>query len=337
MATKKKDDATSKIVSALSDDTMRQRLIGAVSDHALEQPLATWLDVEAAVEIVVDALVPANVAAGTERHVVPFRSRLREHFETTGETAADLMPDDFPERIVAIFSSSRLPKASWAQGAIDRAKLRTLFAPVVQDILLGFTRKLPLPGLAGDASESASSSKRGGIGARLRKSAGSFVDAGKGVLGSLGADLERRIQSVASDFSQQAMSDARDKIKARLRSDEGRQLLEEMRRDLLDRVLKTPLVEIIDDLERGPVEELLALGPDFVDHNRQLETFRAFIRDELNALLALEGERSVRDLLDEAGLLDALRTQALARADQPVADFARSKAFGDWLNDALKG
>lgn len=347
MATRKKKAETQaqRIAAALSGDdaALRERGMSVVLDFVLDQPLATYLDADAAVALMVEASTGPNAATQIERHLRPGWDRHVARCEENGETPGDAIPADVRDRIVRLITTTRPPKAEWSKDAVDPKLIRELFAPVVQEFLLGFARKLPLPGVGARDESAASGASRGsgfGIRNRLKQSVekrtAGIVEASKSVLGGLSAEVERQIQSAARDFSESAHRDVRDALLNRLRSDEGRRLLTEIVTQAVDRVLDTPLSEMNADVDALPWDEIWALVPPIVEHNREREPIVETVRAELEAVLAVEGERTVRELLDEAGTLDRTVALVLEHADAPARAFFGSDPFVDWVDALLE-
>ena len=135
-------------------------------------------------------------------------------------------------------------------------------------------------------------------------------------IGTLSDGVERQLQAAARDFSQTAMSNARKSLRDRLRSDEGKEILAEIRTQFLDRLVQTPVFELLEDANALPQDEIFALVPQVLDHNRVRPEVQAAIAGEIASFLELEGARSGRDILDEAGLLE---------------DFFASRGFKSWI------
>jgi hypothetical protein len=206
---------------------------------------------------------------------------------------------------------------------------------------MGFARKLPIPGRSGSGGGTEDRSRTGfGIRSRIKESASKraekFVEAGKSVLGGLSAEVERQIQTAASEFSQSAERDIRRAFVDRIKSEEGRALLAQIVEQAVAHVLRTPIAELNRDAEELPWDDLWALVPPVVEHNRDRAPVVAAIRDELEALLEVEGARSVREVLTEAGLLDDTVASLLAHSKEPAAAFFGGQAFRALAEDLLK-
>lgn len=320
------------------ENARRTAFIALAVDHTLAQPVRDFVHFEDIADVLTEALTDANAEKLIAEELHPMRQRVLEHFQATKETPRDLLPPRVPERVIAIVAKGNRPRAAWAKGAVDVAPIRGLLSPIVQDVLLSFSKKLPIPGLGGEAPAAQEKPSRSGglLGSALRKSAGSIADMGKAALGNISGELEKKIQATTRDFSNQALGEIRSAIAERLQSDEGQKVIRDIRVSLIERFLDTPVHVIMDDANRAPVEALVGLVPDVLEHNRGRSQLRDFIQKEVEYQLATYGDRSVGELLDNYGLKSALRDRIVARIDRPVAQFIESPGFEAWLSDLLQ-
>ncbi len=117
----------------------------------------------------------------------------------------------------------------WLKGAVDPDDIRQLVAPVIQQMLLRFASKLPIPGFSGGSGGGGGGggSGLGGlvgmIGKQVQKSAGQLAEAGKSVM-----------NSVARDFSRTATTEFRAALAVRMKSDEGKKIVLRIRERVVD-------------------------------------------------------------------------------------------------------
>ncbi len=335
---------TKTITERLSQDnsTYRNDLLELAVDYAFTLPLETVIDVDDFASVITEAITDINAEKLFDEEILPLLDRLATHFQDTNETPRDLLPEGTANRLIAIVSKGKRPKANWAKGSVDVVPIRGLIAPIVQDVLMNFTRHLPIPGLGGDGGESAHESdaytrkKRSGmLGKAIRKGAGSLADISKTAMGSLGGELERKIQTTTREFSANALVDIRKSIQKQLASPEGQEVIRETRISITNRFLDTPIHILLEDLYRLPLPDLTKLVPPIAEHNRVRPQLRTFIEHEVGFHLEKRGKQSVGELLDEFHLKDELRKRVLIRLDGPVQQFTQSKAFKAWLKTLL--
>ncbi len=330
-------DARQRIVTSLveGDGSLRRAGMELIVDHVLTQPLETWLDVDTLSSLLIDALSHGNAARGIERHVLPGLARVQHALAASQETVGDTVPDDARAAIDALVTHPSGPRFAWLRGALDRDKLRTLIAPALQEVLVSFASHIPLAGRDGGAGGAARVAA--GLVGQLGRSTGERLrNLGKSVADGLGVDIEAKLRDAARDASQGAVSGLERAITARLATPEGENLVAALARSVLAHVLATPMSTILDDLDRLPLADAIRVAAPILEHTLARELWRSIVRNEVRAALALEGARSVRELLEEAGLLAQTRTLILDRADRVAHEFFHGDAFASWIDRLLQ-
>jgi hypothetical protein len=96
----------------------------------------------------------------------------------------------------------------------------------------------------------------------------------------------------------------------------------QIREQVFERLLTAKVSELMDDAEAVPLERLRDVAASLVAANAERDFVRTAVREEVQAWLALEGARTVGDLLTEAGIQDTVRTVLIQRLDGLLAAFA---------------
>jgi len=333
---------TSKVQALLSadDSPARAELTWMAFDALVALPMSVLLGDRELLTIVLSALTRENTARVAELHVLPATARVGARLEAADHKLRDLLPDAARDELVRIIASGKGPRFGWLKGALDPADLRELFAPVVQQVLVQFTSKLPIPGMGGGGSSGGSAGGAlggfvGMLGKQVQKSASQFAEVGKSVMGGLGSELERRMQALARDFSHTAMGELRSAVSDRLKSAEGQAILMRMRDRAIEHVLDAKLADVTRDMLHLPIEELSKLAPEVVVHQREQTLLSALLEAELQAALSVIGQRSLLELLTEAGLYESTRDLVLRIVDPGAKALFASDKFGDWLGRLL--
>lgn len=356
-----------QITEALSAEAspLRDAGVEMMADFLLDRRIAEFIDVEAMVTLTLAALTADNVGRVVEEHLSPAWDRHLFRVEETGEAVGDGLPPEVKRKLEELALIQATPSGAWAKGAVDPALLRELLAPVLQDTLLSFAKKLSASAAAGDdgaesepspaqsraegGGGSAKDGSRGtterpsGIAGRLRKSAKLRAEklasvgktVGKSVAGRVGAQFDRRMASTAKEFSQGALRELREALQERLRSDEGQKLLGQIQRQIIHRVFTTDVAVLMRDANGLPREDLEALvGPTF-EHNAARAFGRQVIGEEVRAFLDCEGDKTFRALAESAGVLGEARTAVVGTMDGLARELFRSPAFATWLGEVL--
>jgi len=331
-------DLTTRIQTLLSGDDSKERaeLVWLAFEAIASQPVSLLLSDHELVPLLLSALTHDNAARVAVRHILPATSRVGEELKRAEQRLRDLLPEAAQHELIRIVVSGRGPRLTWLKGALDPADLRELFAPVVQRVLVQFSAKLPIPGLgAAGAGAGAAGGALGGLvgmlGKQVQKSASQFADVGKSVMGGLGSELERRMQSLARDFSQTAIGELRTAVEERLRSPEGQAILLRMRDRAIEHVLDAKLSDMAVDFMRTPFDALAEVAPSIVVHQREHPLLSALLTMEVSAALEVLGQRSLQDVLMEAGLYESSRDLTLRIIDPGAKALFASETFGAWL------
>jgi hypothetical protein len=305
------------------------------------QPVAVVLADPELPSIVYRALALESVERITRRHVLPGVLRVQGRLGKAHETVQDLLSPDAEKALRALIDAGKGPRFKWLAGAIDPADMQRLLSPVVQQVLTNFASKLPIPGVQGGGSGSTpppsgkGTSLVGLIGKQVSRSASQLAEVGKSVMGGLGSELERRMQALARDFSQGAVGEVRAAVIDRLRSEEGREITGRIRKRILERVLMTEVHVIVDDVLRLPLDQVGRVAEGAVAHTAGTGLFRDALQAELKAVLDEIGQRTLADLLAEAGLLEGVEGLAIRATEPGLVALFRSEPFGDFLDRLL--
>ncbi len=321
----------SRIQALLAAETspLRAELLRMGFDALAAQPLSTVIgDMELA-GLIVEGMVRGNVERITRRHVLPGVLRVQKRLASADEKVRDLLPKDSQATLRALVASGKGPRFAWLKGAIDPGDLQQLIAPVVQQVLTSFVAKLPIPGLSSSGGSSGSSGGSGGLGGLVGKIGKQVSKSASQLAGGLG------LQQIVRDFSQSAAVEVRVAIVDRFRSDEGREIMRRIRERVLDHVLKARASEVVDDFLRVSPQEVGTISEGAVSHVRDLPFFRDILAGEIQAVLAELGARSLRDVLEEMGILEGARKLAIGAVEPGLVDLVRTEAFGGWLERLL--
>ena len=91
----------------------------------------------------------------------------------------------------------------------------------------------------------------------------------------------------------------------------------------------------VADAKLLPIDMILSHVPALVRHNLARPEIQETIRKELQELLALEGKKPLKQILEEAGLLEKTREDLLAQAVPQALSLVKTEAFSGWLASLL--
>lgn len=316
-------------------------LVDLLLDAALSRPIEGAIDADRVVALSIAVLDADRIERALGELVRPAWERQRALLEKRGDKVEEWLPEGGSALLDDLLAKAQVPKGAWAKKVIDASEVKELLAPVLQETLLAFARKLPLVG--GVDEESAAGKAAGrlfgiakGIAQNAGERAGKLADLGRGVLGGLGGEMEKRVASAARDFSHSAFEPLEATFVARLRSDEGQAILLKMRRRAVRTVLAAPAAELAHDLDSLPREALDRLVARAIAFGVSRPELAEMLRAELNAFVAAQAGRTVGEALEAWGLRELAvreaRIELLAIAERATQD-ARAET---WLRDLLR-
>lgn len=316
---------------------LRAELLRLGFDALAAEPLASLTSPPVLARTICEALSHANVDRIATRHVVPGVARVTAALSPRSEALRAQLTPAAQTSLHKLLTHQPPPKLRWLRNAIDPEDFRQLLAPVVQQVLIQFTTKLPVFGPT--AGPGAGGGGLGGLvgmlGKQVQKSAGQLADVGRSVMSGLGGEFEKRMQAVARDFSQAATGEFRSALIERLKSDEGKRIVARIRDRVVEQVLDARLGEVADDVAMLPIDEGGRFSAELLAQLAATPWFEQLLTTEIAGVLEELGPRSLAELLSEAGLLDSARAQIGAAVEPGLTKLVASDAFGSWLDQLL--
>ncbi|MET0283680.1 MAG: hypothetical protein ABW352_04400 [Polyangiales bacterium] len=320
-------------VLAAPQSAHRTQLIALVFDGISARKVGDTIDRALLIEGIYQGLTASTADTIATRHVLPALERIAQAVDGKEDKLRDLIGSEAEQQIVAVVQSGKGPRFGWLKNVVDPDDIRQLVAPVIQQLLLAFVNKLPIPGLggAGAGSGSGSSEKKrgmgglvGAIGKQVSRSIGDLADVGRGVMGS-----------VVKDFSQTATSEFRVALRDRMKTPEGQKIVERIRDRVVSNVLKARADVVLKDFMHLPRPEIARAVALSIEHLRTQPVFRAVLEAELNQVLDELQKRTVGELLTEVGVLEATRKQVLTMVDPILQGVVAADSFAQWLDAVL--
>jgi hypothetical protein len=317
------EDTRSRILARLAGDdpAARSLLVRAATEHALAQPIASYVDRDSLAALARAAATDANVLLLLSAHGRPAVERQKARSTRLGETLGDLLPHDSDVRVGRVLDGARLPNAAWARGIIDAKLVNELVAPVVQQTLLAFAKKLPLPGV-GEGGGAVG----GALGGALRGLGGLAGGAAK-LVGGISAEVEKRMQSAAKDFADNAAEGFRVALKDRLESDDGKKLLRDIILRAHAKLRDVKVADVLAEIDTLPTAEVDALVAATIAHNAPRSAIADALRAEIDAALAVDGAMTLGAWLERAKIRSQVDAVIASRADAVLRAFFASDAF----------
>jgi hypothetical protein len=317
------------LLAAAGDSPLRDEAVRLFVDHVFAQRMRDAADLKVVHGMVVRSLTQPNLARIVARHVKPGWRRYTASAASSTARVGDLVPESARAKLLEIARDPRYPQGRWTRGMIDPALLKKLLGPVWVQLLLSFAKRFP--GL-GAVAEPASS---GGLASRLSRSvqqqAGRLASAGRSVMEGLGIDVEQKLMAAARDFSDGALAVWNIAMSERMRSEEGRALIAQIKMGVVEHVLRTAFSDLQLDVAELPIEAVMDVTPEIVAHAAPGQFVQQIVKREIDAYLESEGDRTVGELLAELGVLDETRALLVVRGGALLRGLSATPGFAEWL------
>ncbi len=301
------------LLQAEGESSPATRLAEIVVAESFAAPLSVYCAPAELTALLREALAPESPCGDSLlRHLESAWESERRRVAESGETARVALPEEAVEALVGrLGRPSGLPP-ELGEGLLDASTVREILAVALADTLDEIISRLPLSG------------GRGGLFGSLARGGGA---GGKGLLGMLGSGLREQVRSMAGPAAQVF----KERVAARLKTPEGRQALERLRRRAVDRVLDAPLSDLYAALDDPGTVRLGELGIAILRHNLLREEVNDAIGEQWELLVAGEGERSLGELLEEIGLCERFEGLLVPWVAARVRFLAESVEFKEWL------
>ena len=314
------------------DEALRRQGVALLVDVLLARPVGDLIEPLGLVEVIVEALGEANLEHVVGAHAHPAWDRHRARSAATRELVGHMIDEPSRVRLRAWLEQPRAARADWLRGAVDLGLLRQLLAPVLGDTLVAFAKRLPgveLGTQIGSGLGGIAGAFRGAFREGLRKGAGEEEPEGAPRKEEGGAGA--RVQAIAREFATGALGTARQQLDARFRSDEGRELLGQLRAQVFAALLAAPVAEVMDDLDAIGREDLVAAMPGLLSHNARRRFVAEALREEIEAFITVEGARSLKSALEGAGVLPGVRAYLRLQGERLFDAALADQAFAAYL------
>lgn len=324
-------DATT-LLGTLKDDSpggALDRLAALSVDHLLDRPLGALVTAEQAAQVLRQGLdgwlaSPTAVPALT-RLVDDAVNRLRADRRSLKEA----VPRDLRHALRELVGRPFSPDKQVVLTIIDREPTRELVRQLLLDAILDFGRKVSSP-VAGVAK---------GLGAFARMAGEAVTSRGGaigGLVGAVSGEVERQLEKRAVEFVDAALAGVFGQLADSVSDPRRATEAAELRVALFDGALELTGAQLGRELLNGDVPggaEVLRAGL-----RRWLASAQsdAQLLQAATALLAGGGQRTAREALAEAGLLETARAAAHRHLRARLAEVVGSAAFAQWLAEVAR-
>lgn len=297
---------------------MAELLPPSLTARALKEALEGWLASERA--------EPALAAALEEA---------RRALEADGRTLTQALPRELVAGLIELVRRPHTPEPAVVRAVLEPAPVRRLLRELMLQVVLDFGRKLRAP--------VADSRVARGLGG-LAKLAAEQAKAKTGALGTLASDfvgavsgeVERQLERRANEFVDSALSGLLDRISDALANPTHVGNQATIRVAIVESLLGLELPVLGRQLGRADVPGGAKVARRALSRWLARAESLAALERVVGALQRRSGARPLREVLEEAGLLEPARAFGRELLRARLAPFFRSEAFARWMQ-ALMG
>jgi len=293
-------------------------LVALAIDHLLEMPLGELIDASSLARTTAATLRQATRSDQTE-------TWLRERIVALQATVPDgTLRDYVPEAVVPpirdIVIRPITPDRAMVGRLIEHGAVESLLRELLVNALQGFARRLRPSVPGGDRAAN-----------RLR----SLKRVGEGMLGGLGAEIERQAEQKAKDFVDSILSSVIAQAADDLCDPKKAESYGRFRGHLLDQLLETPFTDLNREFNKLDPDTLVSTAAAAARALAEREGLEGEIEAVIIVALTGIGDKTAGQILEEAGMADTWRAEVEIRAAELARSFAATDAFGTWLEQLL--
>ncbi|MCK6575304.1 hypothetical protein L6V77_29925 [Myxococcota bacterium] len=314
-----------KLLAALADAHQTETLVGLAFDFAMTRSVGEFVRPERVLAHLDRALDEALTETALRTHLRPALDREVERARRRDDRVGDWLTAEAKAELRALAARPVKLDRRFIEGLVKQEAISDLVRSVVEETLDRFLQTLKPGGSGG-----------GVFGAVGRSAVGIASGFGKGLLGGIGAQMESQLKGAAATFIAGSMHAVMDRVVAILTSPETGAKLARMNVGAFDKAMEKKTHELAAAAMKLPVDDLLDVVPGLIAHNLARPDVREGLLEELAAALAIEGERTLGDILTASRDLDAWRTEVIEIGAPLVREFAATPAFKAWLGDRGK-
>jgi hypothetical protein len=302
---------TSSVLERLGSAEEAARLAGYVFDFMIDQRVDRFLSPEIA-HACLDAAIRSPLWPRLLRdHLIPFLERERDRARTRGDRLEDYLTAETRGLLEGLAGRPLHLAPRFLEGLLQQEAVRQLLRTVVAETLNRFVLALHGEG--------------GGLLGQVGR-----AGLNTGFLGKLAAKLESRLQTTAATFMHGSLERILPGIVPALSTPEMAKHLGQLVLQQFRAALGWGTATVWEAMARLPMEEILAALPGLARHNWGRTSVRETAMQEVEAFLAREGARTIREVVGDEDLIATWREAVVGIGGPLLAAFAATPGFRAW-------
>ena len=314
--------AQKNIAKRLQDSAHAEALLNPFVNFLFAQPVASIIDVDHLLTVIDRALDETLTEDWIRDHLRPSIGREKERAKERNCVIGDwICPEMQAELRTLAMKPVRLDRAFLSE-AVQQASVRHMLRSIIAETLDRFVNTLKPGGSGGGLLGSVG---RGAFGLASR--------AGRGILGQIGGQVEEQLRQAAQAFVQSSTSVMLDRLVVLMSSDETARYLGQSTLAAYEAIIGMKTRTIWDHLDDDKrVDDVLGALPAQLAFLLRRPEVRDGLRAEVEAFLAIEGQRTIAEALGPTAYVDALKVNLVAQSIPIVTAFAATSEFKAWLD-----
>lgn len=313
------------VAKRLTEESYSRRLAELSVDAVFSMPLRTLAPEDKVVALVKEGLRgwldTDSALLNLERAVKEISSEL----SAQSERIEDVLPEQLREGVEAWLARPWSPDRAVVLAALDRAPVRALIRKLLLDAILEFGR-----GMGGGTAGSVAK----GIGG-IAKFAAERTGTLGALVGAVGGEVNRQLESRASDFADAALSGIIQKIADEFSSPARAKQQAELRVAIFEGVLTLRGTQLGKELLRADVVGGTRITRDAISNWLETPEANGQLERTLKRILQHESERPLREVLEELGLHDVAKKHATEALAERIKEIAATQKFREFVRELL--
>jgi hypothetical protein len=287
-----------------------------VFEFALDLPASRFVDRERLLAHVDAALNEQASERVIREHVLRFLDREEARARERGDLLGHWLTAEAKAEIRSLAARPVRIDKRFAEGIVRQEAVQHLLRSMVEETLDRFV-----------AAVRRGADSGGVIGSVGRGALGIASRAGRKLVGDMGAQIEQHLSRAVKGFVESSLDALLVRLIHLITSEDMAVRMGRMSLVAVDEALKTPLADVLARRNRIDLDTLAEILPGVLRHNLERAEVRAGILEEVDAAMEVEGARTLRELLEEAGTLELWRADIQRLAPDLVAGFLASDGW----------
>ncbi|MEZ4452190.1 MAG: hypothetical protein R3B09_22180 [Nannocystaceae bacterium] len=317
-------DAETILARLRRDPSLTDELVDLVIDDALDRPLRALIErlgLAARITAAIRATAESEgLAAWIEAAITDVRGALPRSATPT----RDRLPPALPAALASAARRPFTPSRELVRAVVHQAAMRSMVRTILQTTLTDFGKRMwsALP----------DTSRLPGAGFRSR-----LVDMAKGVASVVGSEVERQLDDRVRGFIDTGLQTALDMIVERISDPRFADEQAAFRADVIPAVLSLPESRLVGEVDKIHPGHAAIDAVAVIRAVAQWEGLEAEIERILAGADAVVRGRSLRELLEGSGLVEAWRPVVAAQLRHHARGIVDGERFAGWMGRVLEG